>query len=61
MGTYACAVLLPILQPLTVTFRIPNAATAPPHVEQGCVASAGQVANPPLAELAVKLLFWTLR
>ena len=61
MGTDACAVLLIILQPLTVTFNISNTATAPPQVEHGCVASAGQLAKPPLAELAVKLLFWTLR
>ncbi len=61
MGTDACAVLLTILQPLTVTFSISNAATAPPHVEHGCVLSAGQLAKPPLAELPVKLLFWMLR
>ena len=53
--------MLTILQPLTVTFIISNAATAPPHVEHGCLASAGQLAKPPLAELPVKLLFWTLR
>ncbi len=58
MGTDACAVSLTILQPLTVTSSISNTATAPPHVEHGCLASAGLLAKPPSAELPVKLLFW---
>ncbi len=57
MGADSCAVLATILQPLTVTSSISNTATAPPHVEHGFLASAGQLAKPPSAELPVKLLF----
>jgi hypothetical protein len=35
MGTVARALLASILQPLTVTFNMSNAATAPPQDEHG--------------------------
>jgi hypothetical protein len=44
-----------------VTFDISNTATAPPHVEHGWLSSAGQPAEPALAELPVKTLLRTLR
>ena len=61
VGTYARALFSIITQPLIVTFNISKAAMAPPHVEHGCATSAGQPLKPPIAELRVKLLFWTLR
>ena len=62
VGTDACALFPVIVHPPIATFDISKAAMAPPHVEHGCVGSAGQLAKPPpLAELAVKMLFWTLR
>ena len=61
VGTDACALFSIIVQPLILTFNISKAAMAPPHVAHGCAASAGQPLKPPLAELRVKLLVWTLR
>ena len=49
--------LLTMVQPEITTFSISNAAMAPPHVEHGCVATAGQL---PVAELPENVLFWTL-
>ena len=61
VGTDACALFSINVQPLILTFNISKAAMAPPHVAHGCAASAGQPLKPPLAELRVKLLVWTLR
>jgi hypothetical protein len=59
LGTTATALLLTMMQPVTLTFDISKAATAPPHVEHGsldCVL-VGQPIKPPTAELLLKLLF----
>ncbi len=60
-GTTATTLFSTILQPLTLTFRISKAATAPPHVEHGSRDCKGHPISPPIAALRVKLLFRTSR
>jgi hypothetical protein len=60
-GTAATTLFSTMLQPLTLTFRISKAATAPPHVEHGSLDRNGHPMSPPIAALRVKLLFRTSR
>ncbi len=60
-GTNACTLFSIIVDPVILTFNISKAAIAPPHVEHGCAASAGQPLKPPFAELRAKVLLSTLR
>ena len=52
-----------MVQPVTLTFAISKAATAPPHVEHGSLdwLPAGHPINPPMAVLLLKSLFCTRR
>ncbi len=65
IGTDATAEFSVMLQPVTLTFAISKAATAPPHVEHGCRSldwlPAGHPINPPMAVLLLKSLFCTRR
>ena len=59
VDTTATALFSISAQPVTVTFRISNAAIAPPHVEHGSfdLMPVGHPIRPPIAELRLKLLF----
>ncbi len=62
-GTAATAEFSVMVQPVTLTFAISKAATAPPHVEHGSLEwlPAGHPINPPMAVLLLKSLFCTRR